>query len=53
MAIKDIIKASRKKSGLSQAKYGETIGVSGATVSRWESRDLAGSFYSASQAWLK
>ena len=44
MALKDIIKASRKKSGLSQAKYGETIGVSGATVSRWESRALTGLF---------
>lgn len=41
MEIKDILKARRTKLGLTQLDVANAVGVSEATVSRWESGDIA------------
>lgn len=41
MATKDILKSKRKELNLSQREVADYVGVSEATVSRWESGDIA------------
>lgn len=41
MEIKDIIKSCRISLGLTQAQLAEAVGVSEATISRWESGDIS------------
>lgn len=40
MEIKDIIKTRRKELGLTQRQVADRVGVSEATVSRWESGEI-------------
>lgn len=41
MDVKDILKNSRLKKNLTLDEVGRLVGVSGATISRWESGDIA------------
>lgn len=41
MEVKDLIKAKRIEKGLTNVELGELVGVSGSTISRWESGNIA------------